>query len=96
MQLQLENNTIIEIMQCDLPEVYTWDQAVALCQLIGANWRLPTIYEIQEIYSNKEEFSFANLGFWPYWTCNEINVEYAFLLSGPNGEILKEKKEAKC
>ena len=39
MQLKLKNNTIIEIMQCDLPEVYTWDQAVALCQLLGVNWR---------------------------------------------------------
>jgi hypothetical protein len=95
MQLQLKNNTIIEIMQCDLPEVYTWHQAVALCQLIGSNWRLPTINEIQEIYSKKEEFSFANCGYWAYWTCNETNVEKANCLSGPNGEILKEKKEAK-
>ena len=95
MQLKLENNTLIEIMQCDLPEVYTWDQAVALCELIGVNWRLPTIYEIKEIYSKKEEFSFANWGYWTYWTCNEINAENATCFSGPNGEIFKEKKEAK-
>ena len=95
MQLKLKDNTIIKIMECDLPEIYTWYQAVAICNLIGANWRLPTIFEIQEIYSKKEEFSFAKGGYWGYWTCNEINVENATCLSGPNGEILKEKKEVK-
>ena len=95
MQLKLKDNSIIDIMECDLPEVYTWEQAVTLCQLIGTNWRLPTIDEIQEIYSKKEEFSFANWGYWAYWTCNEINIESATCLSGPNGEIFKEKKEAK-
>jgi hypothetical protein len=95
MQLKLKDNTIIEIMDFDLPETYSWDQAVALCQLIGVNWRLPTIFEIQEIYSEKEEFNFANVPYWGYWTSNEINVETAICLNGPKGEIIKEKKEAK-
>ena len=73
---------------------FTWDQAVALCQLIGVNWRLPTTYEIQDIYSKKEELRFANWGFWAYWTCDEINTKNSTSLSGPNGEIIKAKKEA--
>lgn len=95
MQLKLKDNSIIDIMECDLPEVYTWDQAVTLCRLIGTNWRLPTIDEIQEIYSRKEELNFANWGFWAYWTCNEINIESATCFSGPNGAVFKGKKEAK-
>ena len=94
-QLKLKNETEIEIMDCDLPEVYTWTEAIELCSLIGPDWRLPSVIEIIEIFNDKNKYNFAELGYWAYWTCEIYNSERAKCLNGPNGEIAHEKKDAK-
>jgi hypothetical protein len=95
MRLALRNNTEIEIMDCDLPEAYTWDEAVNLCSVKGNNWRLPTVSEIKEIYNRNVEYKFAEGGYWGYWTCEETSKEGAILLSGPDGRILNDNKKSK-
>jgi hypothetical protein len=59
MQTKLKNKNVIEIMEYDCLEVYTWDEAISLSTSIGLDWRFPNIDEIKEMYSKKEELNFA-------------------------------------
>lgn len=91
-ELTLENGNIIQIAENDFDTQYDWAAAILMCQEIGEGWRLPTIYEIEHFFENKEMFDFANYGFWAYWTSEEINGEQAFGFSGDEGIIIEALK----
>ncbi len=91
-ELTLEDGSTIQIAENDFDIQYEWTTAILMCQEIGEGWRLPTIYEIEQIFENAEIFDFANYGFWTYWTSEEINNEEAFGLSGVEGIIIQAPK----
>lgn len=91
-ELTLENGNIIQIAENDFDTQYDWLTAMLKCQAMEEGWRLPSIYEIQHIFENKEMFDFANYGYCAYWTSEEINGEQAFGFSGDEGLIIEESK----
>lgn len=91
-ELTLENGITIQIAENDFDTQYDWTTALSMCQALGEGWRLPTIFEIEQIFENAEIFGFANYGFWTYWTSEEINNEEAFGLSGVEGIIIQVPK----
>jgi hypothetical protein len=92
-ELTLESGITIQIAENDFDTQYDWTTAILMCQEIGEGWRLPTIYEIEQIFENAEIFDFANYGFWAYWTNDEINTEQAYGFSGVEGNIVQEFKD---
>jgi hypothetical protein len=95
MELILTDGTIIEVALTDFNTQYDWVNAKLMCQGMGEGWRLPTIYEIEQIFDNSTLFDFANYGFWAYWTSKEINEVQAFAFSGNEGIIIEESKNEK-
>jgi len=92
MPLILANGETIDVAANDFIAQFDWTTASLMCQGLGEGWRLPTIYEIQQIFAHNVVFGFANYGYWAYWTCEEINEEQAFGFSGDEGIIIEELK----
>ena len=67
----------IEIAQFDLPTELTWYNAKRECKELGKGWRLPTPYELDKMYNNKDLIgNFVNTN---YWSSTEHNSDYAWM-----------------
>jgi len=67
----------IEIAQYDLPTEVTWYEAKKECKELGKGWRLPTKYELDKMYDNKDLIgNFVNTN---YWSSTEYNSDYVWM-----------------
>jgi len=67
----------IEIAQYDLPTEVTWYDAKKECKELGKGWRLPTKYELDKMYDNKDLIgNFINTN---YWSSTEYNSDYVWM-----------------
>ena len=67
----------IEIAQYDLPTEVTWYEAKKECKELGKGWRLPTKYELDKMYDNKDLIgNFINTN---YWSSTEYNSDYVWM-----------------
>ena len=67
----------IEIAQYDLPTEVTWYDAKKECKKLGKGWRLPTKYELDKMYDNKDLIgNFINTN---YWSSTEYNSDYVWM-----------------
>jgi len=90
--LILKNGQQIELMANDFQEQFNWSAAKLECETLGKGWRLPTISELLEIFAAKDQFDFANWGYWAYWSSTAIDNK-AYSLAGPDGNTSEESKE---
>ncbi len=86
-ELALKNGKKIQIDQSDFAKQLNWSTAKLKCEEIGEGWRLPTLSELEEIFENKEQYNFANYGYWTYWSIEELNEEESLSFSGVEGNI---------
>ncbi len=86
-ELVLKNGNRIQIAQNDFADQLNWSTAKLKCEEIGDGWRLPTISELMEMFGNKEQYNFANYGYWSYWSIEELNEEGSLSFSGVEGNI---------
>lgn len=86
-ELALKNGIKIQITQNDFTDQLNWSTAKLKCEEIGEGWRLPSISELEEIFENKEQYNFANYGYWTYWSIEELNEEESLSFSGVEGNI---------
>jgi hypothetical protein len=86
-ELVLKNGNRIQIAQNDFAKQLNWSTAKLMCEEIGEGWRLPTISELEGIFENKEQYNFANYGYWTYWSIEELNEEESLSFSGVEGNI---------
>ena len=67
----------IEIAQYDLPTEVTWYNAKRECKELGKGWRLPTKYELDKMYENKDLIgNFVNTN---YWSSTDHKSDYAWM-----------------
>ena len=86
-ELALKNGIKIQITQNDFTDQLNWSTAKLKCEEIGEGWRLPSISELEGIFENKEQYNFANYGYWTYWSIEELNEEESLSFSGVEGNI---------
>ena len=86
-ELALKNGIKIQITQNDFTDQLNWSTAKLKCEEVGEGWRLPSISELEEIFENKEQYNFANYGYWTYWSIEELNEEESLSFSGVEGNI---------
>lgn len=61
-----------EIAQTDFSQRMTWDEAKKACLNLGNGWRLPTAYELNFLYQNKEKIGNFNISSTQYyWGINQ-------------------------
>lgn len=84
------------ILPSDLPEVYTWSEASIAASKVEAygytDWRLPTKYELEALYRNKNQIG----GFVTkcYWSSSEFDIQRAFDLGFRSGTSYKSQKSS--
>ena len=63
----------LEIAQNDFPKVMNWNDAKLACAALGKGWRLPTKFELNTLYQNKDII----LGFAKnyYWSSSELDFD---------------------
>ena len=55
----------LEVAQNDFPKTMIWNDAVKACCDLGNGWKLPTKYELNLMYLNKDKIGdVANKGYW--------------------------------
>jgi hypothetical protein len=59
----------LEVAQYDFPQQLTWDDAKKTCDLLGDGWRLPTKYELNDLFQNK--IKIGNFKRADYWSSTE-------------------------
>ena len=72
-----------EVYPTDLGQM-TWDEAKEACVNLGNGWRLPTKYELNLIYENKNEIGGVASGI--YWSSTEYKANYAWIQYLSSGE----------
>ena len=60
----------LEIAQNDFPNLMNWDAAKKACAALGKGWRLPTKFELNTLYQNKDII----LGFADWFYCSSTEV----------------------
>ena len=69
----------IEVAQNDFPKTMIWNDAVKACTDLGNGWKLPTKYELNLMYLNKDKIGgFANSY---YWSSTEDSNDVAWIQS---------------
>ena len=89
LELVLENGNRIIVSEQDLHDTLLWEDAHKAINALGEGWRLPTIFELQQIFNQRERLNFGNVGYWSYLSSDEgkdINTIHVF--SGPEGNII--------
>ena len=55
----------LEVAENDFPKSMNWNEAVKACTDLGNGWKLPTKYELNLMYLNKDKIGdVANKGYW--------------------------------
>ena len=65
----------LEVAQIDFPKKMNWNDAVKACTDLGNGWRLPTKYELNLMYLNKDKIGDFTYRF--YWSSTE-NGNYSY------------------
>jgi len=78
-------NHIVQVAENDFPSRMTWYDAMKGCQNLGNGWRLPSIEELNAMYSQlhkngKGHFKTGTLNS-RYWSSEEFDVNNALSLS---------------
>jgi hypothetical protein len=75
----------IEVAQYDFPERMNWEDSKAACEKLGQGWRLPSIDELDFVYTNRVvigEFAIIPI----YWSSTDYrNPKYAWRQNFKNG-----------
>jgi len=66
----------LEVAQYDFPQQLTWDDAKKTCDLLGDGWRLPTKYELNDLFQNK--IKIGNFKRSDYWSSTEKDFEQSW------------------
>jgi hypothetical protein len=66
----------LEVAQYDFPQQLTWDDAKKTCDLLGDDWRLPTKYELNDLFQNK--IKIGNFKRSDYWSSTEKDFEQSW------------------
>jgi hypothetical protein len=83
----------IEVAQNDFPKFMILDDAVKACTDLGNGWRLPTKYELNLMYLNKDKIGgFANNYYWS----SPFSVFNAWIQSFGNGGQIYYGKSRNC
>ena len=62
----------LEIYPKDLPEKLSWKKAMEVCETLGDGWRLPTIDELNEVYTFYcEGFNYVTFKHPYYWSSSD-------------------------
>lgn len=73
----------IEVAQNSFPRTMNWNDAVKACTDLGSGWRLPTKYELNLMYVNKDKIGgFANYGYWSSSEGSNYNAWCQYFYSG--------------
>lgn len=73
------------VAQNDFPDGMNWNDAKAACAALGNGWRLPTMQELNIIYSNTEkigESSFISNSYWSSMQDGNYKAVYKFFGNG--------------
>ena len=66
----------LEIAEFDFPKHMYWGDAVDACRALESGWRLPTWYELNFLYKNKDKIgNFAPEGYWSSSIVNNVISE---------------------
>ena len=80
----------IEVAQNDFPKSMNWYDAVKACSDLGNGWRLPTEYELNLMYLNKDKIGgFANVFYWSSSEYSNLNAGLQHFLYGSQGTNYK-------
>jgi hypothetical protein len=83
----------IEVTQYDFPEQMKWENAKKACAALGDGWRLPSLDELNILYTYQKRISgFADNY---YWSSSELDNNYAwyqYFNDGRQGDFDKIKK----
>ena len=66
----------LEVAQYDFPQQLTWDDAKKTCDLLGDGWRLPTKYELNDLFQNK--IKIGNFKRSDYWSSTEKGFDLSW------------------
>ncbi len=73
----------IEVAQNYFPKIMDWDDAVKACTDLGNGWRLPTKYELNLMYLNKDKIGdFANSWYWSSTEYSNGNAWCQYFVGG--------------
>ena len=73
----------IEVAQNDFPRTMIWYDAVKACTDLGNGWRLPTKYELNLMYLNKDKIGvFANSWYWSSTDYSNGNAWCQYFVGG--------------
>ena len=63
----------LEVAQYNFPKAMKWGEAKKVCEVLGKGWRLPTKFELNTLYQNKDII----LGFAKnyYWSSSELDFD---------------------
>lgn len=73
----------IQVAEFDFPEKYTWSKAAQACAALGPGWRVPTLDEVNDLFSERELL--GGLAVESYWTStsyDSINAWYFYVSLG--------------
>ena len=80
----------IEVAQNDFPKTMIWNDAVKACTDLGNGWKLPTKYELNLMYLNKDKIGgFASKY---YWSSTELDSNFVWYFNFGDGTADKDYK----
>ena len=85
----------VEVAQNDFPQTMIWNDAVKACADLGSGWRLPTQYELNLMFLNKDKvggFTSINTYSHGYWSSTEYDYNYVWWQYFGNGFQFTEVK----
>ena len=68
----------------DSSTIHTWASAIKAPKLLGADWRLPSKYELELLYQQKDVVGGFALDY--YWSSTEYYSDYAWYQNFTNGD----------
>ena len=69
----------IKVAQYDFPKQMTWYDAKKACANLGNGWRLPTLYELRLLFS--ERVAIGGFGGYGYWSSSQDSNDDAWTVS---------------
>ena len=66
----------LEVAQNDFPKTMIWNDAVKACCDLGNGWKLPTKYELNLMYLNKDKI--GGFAYNAYWSSTEYDIGIAW------------------
>jgi len=64
----------IQVAMKDFPEKLTWQEAMDACRELGGSWRLPTRFELTEMFYQLMKSGKGGFDADTYWSSTEYNI----------------------